>query len=547
MLILPGVYAGMEAIDFQFSSKLGKRLTDLFQTVIDFRENLDYSHLPEDAITQREFRLKEVYHFFLSNTQHAFKKIIEEETGIKVPKLYCYGGADASLEGIFACDLSFGDTYTALDVLGNMSGTGSAAYSTKDAIADMMTMADYFDPKKGRVTSKTYGKKKNKPFEVTMYFDVNCAFCSQDFVPTQAVEPFTAREIAAIMMHETGHALSTVEHAGDYFATADRIRNFANNLASDIDATLFINQLNDVVLPYTEKMIKRLDVDTTDLRVFTNCFKVLSTACATMRNFVSEKQSDESFLYSMGSAFSTILLLWVRFFVILILDLYIFAVVTLIVYELFRVSYSDINAVGTKAGDLKTNVNNLFLIERWADEFVSRHGYGTDLISALNKINTLFDVLSATGDITSGRVRNSNLMHYLIMANVWLLNKINLFNYWEPVTYENQYQRAVRVRQNVYAAFKQDKNMDGTVKDHYLRSVDILDKEIAKAKTLSDTAFSKALYNILRNFTSPVRWFQLMKNANLDRDMEILCNRIDDLKNNKLYYLSTKFASLKDN
>lgn len=543
---LTELFPGLEAIDFQFSSNLGKRLTDLFQTVIDFRENLDYSRVDDDAQVQREYRLKEVYHFFMSKCKPTFKKIIEEETGIRISKLYCTGGHLESITGLFACDLSFGNQYAAIDVLGTMSGTGSSAYSTKEAIDDMMTMTEYFDPKKGRVTSKTYGKTKTYPFETVMYFDINCAFCMHDFVPTHLVEPFTAREIAAIMMHETGHAISTVEHAGDCFATINRICNFSKSLNSDVDARVLINGLSLKILPELKKVLSQSNLDKTDFRFVNNCVSVLSTASMTMRNFISQEQTDENILYTAGSVISTGLILWMKFFTILIMDVYMFTICTLLIYETMRLSYSDTNALGTKAGDVKTNYNNMFLIERWADEFVSRHGFGADLASSLNKISEVFNILGTVGDTTSSRVRNSSIMNCLIAVSVWFLEKINLFNYWEPIAYENQYQRAVRIRQNTYAAFKNINRMDGAAQEHYLRSVDILEKEIAKAKTLSDTAFSKALYNILRNLSSPVKWFQLLKNANLDRDLEILCNRIDDLKNNKLYYLSAKFASLKD-
>ena len=55
---------GQAAIDFQISSSLGKSLTALFQTVIDYRDNLDYSSVPDTVHAHRTYRIDKVYAFF---------------------------------------------------------------------------------------------------------------------------------------------------------------------------------------------------------------------------------------------------------------------------------------------------------------------------------------------------------------------------------------------------------------------------------------------------------------------------------------------------
>ena len=51
-------FFGMEAISFQTSSQLGKDLTAVFQEVIDFRDNLDYSNIPDDFYKKKTISYK---------------------------------------------------------------------------------------------------------------------------------------------------------------------------------------------------------------------------------------------------------------------------------------------------------------------------------------------------------------------------------------------------------------------------------------------------------------------------------------------------------
>ncbi len=542
---ISALFPGMEAIDFQMSSKLGKRLTDLFQTVIDYRENLDYGAMT-NAQDQRTFRLKEVDYFFKSKCADKFKKIVEEETGVAIDKLYCFGG-DTEITGMFAVDLSFGNEEAAADILGNMSGTSTGSYGAKEVVEDMMSMADHMDLKHGRVTSKTYGTHKKRRYLIpAMYFDINCAFNAHDFVPIKTAEALTAREIAAIMMHEIGHAMSTIEHASDCFCTVDRITNYTRNLQSEVEIRDFLNQFVDRLIPHCTKILKSLDIKGPEVKSINKTFDTLFSASKAMRQFVSEEQRDESIFRTLGSMLINGFIAWIKVLCGIFWNLVFWISIPMYwTYEIARIMYADTNSAGGKAGDLKTTTNNMFLIERWADEFVSRQGFGDDLASALNKIQDIFKMTAMYGTVTSARVRNWALWYYLMAMCVWISDKTWMMFYFEPLGYENQYQRIVRIKQNTYAAFK-DPKMDGRVRDHYLHVAERLEIEAKKAKTLSDTSLSKALYNIGRNFTSPVRWFQLLKNTNLDRDISILFDRIDDLKNNKLYYISSKLASIED-
>ena len=50
MINLNSIFGGMEAVSFQTNSQLGKDLTDVFQAVIDYRDNLDYDGIQDEFL-----------------------------------------------------------------------------------------------------------------------------------------------------------------------------------------------------------------------------------------------------------------------------------------------------------------------------------------------------------------------------------------------------------------------------------------------------------------------------------------------------------------
>ena len=93
------LFPSMESINYQYTSKLGEALTAVFQDVIDFKNNLDYSKCRNDVHSQREYRLNEVNEYVKKTMVPNFIKTVKDEIGLVITKVYTFGGADEDISG----------------------------------------------------------------------------------------------------------------------------------------------------------------------------------------------------------------------------------------------------------------------------------------------------------------------------------------------------------------------------------------------------------------------------------------------------------------
>ena len=113
-------FFGMEAISFQTSSQLGKDLTDIFQEVIDFKNQVSKS------IADRTDRIVCVIDFVNKTMVPKFIKTVENNLGFKIKNVIINGdnyNGKQFPDGKFAILLninSYGDTLA--NALANMTG-----------------------------------------------------------------------------------------------------------------------------------------------------------------------------------------------------------------------------------------------------------------------------------------------------------------------------------------------------------------------------------------------------------------------------------------
>ena len=543
------LFPGTEVIDFQATSQLGKKLTDIFQEVIDFRENLDYSSMPNSAEMQRQYRLEQVHEHFCDKAIPAMKKVIFQETGLTVKKIHTFGGINHEISPFFACDLSFGNLYEMSEILETSSGKMNVSLGLNDVVKELRSMADGFDVKKGRVKRSRVGKNNRFTVGIELYMDINCAFCSFDFIGANLVEPLTAREIAGIVMHEIGHGMSTVEHAADTFAAMATLNNYRHGLSKSEDPVKVLNALQNDVLPYLARQSKMWGLEANEMNFIQKLISNLSTATANMSKFAAENQESEWWIITIGSYVANAFWAWQMFVITIIANIYVAAAAFLLLNDLYRLANmsTDKTLRGNKANEFVSTARNAYQMERWADEYVSRHGFGQDVASGLNKIITLSQYLySLAGGVMSARLRHSTLFAMLAKMTNWLIWRINFIG-TDPIIYETNYRRIKRLVQNNYAFFRDKNDVPGQVKDIWIQNTESLLRTMDEMKELSDTAPMQILKQAALDLASPVRWCQLVANGNLTRDMEVLMDRLDDMHSSRMYYLSGKFDSLARN
>lgn len=553
-------FFGMEAISFQTSSQLGKDLTAVFQEVIDFRDNLDYTNISDDFYKRRLFRIKNVIQFCNKTMAPKFIKVLEKDLGFKVKNFNVYGSDDGSTTpcGFFAVNIDINamgpDMYRSIM---NMTGTNYSSTELSGKYADdVKELAECIDLDSGRLKKTTIGKKIPITIQA-IYFDAIFAFCLGEYIDEQYTTELTAEELAAIMMHECGHAMTVIEHAADMYVTSSRIRNDATDIkrSGDIkDAKALIKALDTKVITKIVSIVNKSDLanveDAKNLKE--NILKV-ATMVGKLNTLLEVAEKDKgkgSIIISTIMLPINIIMSLVNLLVIVITDIMLLAMQMITLVELMKYSYVDEHGDGGKAADRRNNKNSLFLLERWADEFVSRQGYGDHLASGLVKfhkaVNYIVNASPEFNLIHHDRSINK-LSIYSAAVNIYLsiCDSISLMNYLEPVIYENNYNRLKRILENSKGIFKEEKLPDNCVYE-WIAKCKETEAQIQKAKRFTDTEFGKAAINTLHNLfiLEPVNLWQLIKDGKLDRDCAILEDRLDDMRNNSLFMMSHIFRTM---
>lgn len=200
--------------------------------------------------------------------------------------------------------------------------------------------------------------------------------------------------------------------------------------------------------------------------------------------------------------------------------------------------------VRKKSSDRKNTRNNSFLIERWADEFATRHGYGKDLVFALDKITAAFKYTS----VVWGRdafLAHSGLIGNVMSIFVWISSKYYDFvgKLCKTPRYEDDFYRARRILQNMKQRFKEEK-LPNTQCDELLKQLDETEQKLAGLKNVENTSVMEVLGNIIDNTIDPLTWVEMLKDGKMNRDFAILQDKLDDISSNKLYSLSYKLMNL---
>lgn len=535
-------FPGNESIAFQIKSSLGDSLTRIFQKVFDYRDSLEYPST--DVVEQSKYRLSRVYEYFFANIIPELKNTIFKETGLTINKIYAFGGYSQPITGCIAVDLTLGYSGAAVsEILTNMSGTPQYVTGPESVVKTMQSMADYFDRDQSKIIHKPGDKIKQ--MAVNIYFDVNLAFCVYDFIPNKSAEEFTAEELSAILMHEIGHAMSTVEHAADLFMQIQYLDEYTKSSVSKETAVSGLTAYKNIVYPAIDKYAKQLKkTNSTTSAVISkvnNTMNTLATALIDENNTTyNNDNSTESIMTTIGSSFSALICLCFRFlvFVIKLIHCTIF---TIHIYGLLSIT-SDENARNKKNSDVMTTQRNLYLIERWADEFVVRQGYGAYLASGLNKIikiTNVYDTLMGL-KISSQRLRNSSIFAALINVLTWVNDTFSISYLLDPVIYENDYNRLKRIVEDTNAFFREHKDVSIEIKELWLGKLNAAEAALSQQKTFKNLAVKKILDLLLR--LTPVNIIRFLYNSGLTKDMEVLLDKVDAMRNNSLYATSARFA-----
>lgn len=539
---------GFESIDFQTSSTLG---TDISRVIANAMNEID--KIWKDSKEQGDYFRNAVANYCTKNFAPELESVITKDTGIDVRSIQLYGrNLKNSSFGLFAIELGLDDVDTIVTLMNRESGLNTSTKPDKQYLEDLNHLVDLLDFNKGKLKSNKYGKGNKHVIHVNIHFDMEFAFMAKylfaDRVDKEQATP-TADEITAIMLHEIGHMMTLVEHSFDMFATANRIhenihivdseklRNDPKYIDSFIDEhKKILNKIKKVavMLPNTQqntklsKNIKLISAAIDKLELM----KITSNDAASMQTLISK-------LIAFVGIIVKIILTRCLIGLMICLST---ALINYLCASLVNLANNRTISTSGKTTDRGSGYSQLFLIERWADDYAAHQGYGPELASALNKLEYAFKNYSMMFD--DERLRHSTWFLSLCeIASKFLdLPSVLCAPPLLDNIYEDDVRRIERIREDTYAFFRNNTDVPPTIVNAYLNKIDKLNEQIKKAEDAQfwSRGARETLSKIWFNLT-PTGIYSLLKDGNLQKDLDLLNNQVDAMRNNSLYYWSDKF------
>lgn len=490
---------GSEAIQFQNGSKLGSRLVDLFTQCYKIRE---------EYYDQEKNNYSDVNKRIASLIEKEMRTIIKEEANFNVKEFEFSYGAPS---GYVAIDYM---TYYDVGAVMNVENMLTGSYFPKEndsktmalRIEKLVDVAKHLDVYSGKL-------KYKKGFNIALSIDLSLFFFLDLFTDTR----LSPEEGTAIILHEIGHVTIFLERATVamfvYQAVDDNVKKSPNK---DVDVATVKKMLN-LCITKTGTSNKFLD-------------GISDLALKTL-NFINDMQDklDGAPSKAFGSVndggwihLGPIIQLLARIARMLIAHYN---------YELlggwllsFQVEITGALAI-KKTSDIKYTAHNEYLLERAADEFVVRHGFGAALASSLYKVQS-YTIMGSTQAI-----HNSFVVAFLAKVFFKLREKLH-----SSLPYEAYNQRCRRIIQAVIPIFK-DANLPADIRnkaiDQLLGAMKILDKYGQSVYDVDD--MRNRLLNTLITVISVEDWMRILTSGRLTQEYERHLNMLEDLTNNFMY------------
>ena len=548
-------FIGNEAINFQANSRLGKDLENCFQKAFIYRDTLNYGAMMSED-DRRNFRVKKVIEYVDKVMASELIKICKQDANLDVIKVdTTYWGNcpvyTAAMERIVIDRTFSGVTKEASN---GKYFSDKELSDNKKYLDDICRLAETFDPVTGTLNGKVASNEPLLEFVSIIYIDPYL-FLWPDFAP-KGIEPATAEELAAVMLHEIGHSIGQIENISKLYFFRQRSDNVALTLCDSLkttgDAKKIIKETSIAFRDVANSAIKKSAALSSDSqRCIQKAFSSLTTTVNNISEFAESLEDDKDI--SSPSMLSTAgqLLAFVLKTIIKVLFFCVFLNIAFVIFfglkelienvRFHNFNDANIHSLSGKNSDTTISYRQTRADERSADEFTVRQGYGPQLVSALNKF---VRAQTATVGGKDNAIGNSILMNSSTFAAATVLigdfiQNTSLMTYAFIYTYEDFYDRMKRVKQDTIAFFKNN-NVPGPIADEWIAKMERLDKVIEESKVIRDRQPFKFIISIIRRFATPAGWYNILRDGNLTEDYEKLQNQIDGMSRNDLFYQAAK-------
>ena len=328
--------------------------------------------------------------------------------------------------------------------------------------------------------------------------------CGEVFDP-KYYTPNSAVEIAAVILHEIGHAMTFIEHCADMYYRTDVISNtvkYTNDLSNSKEILTVVDKLseksnNEVLAPPLAALKQARNIG-----IFTPiiCLLELLIALPLSILVINERLITNS-------------------------------------------RYFSLNESSKKTSDVVATRNNSSYCERLADEFVSRHGLGAALISALERSRRFVEEGHAQDPaicrVKAFGVVQTILMSFQMLMNCFVFPLLTVDDH----TYDPDWLRYEHILQDALVAFK-DAELDEQTRTYFIEQVRQLEKLISDLKASKSYKIKQFIFGKLLGIFNRNSTIDAIATANLSADYDRLQLLTNGLIKNKLYYHAARLQNL---
>jgi hypothetical protein len=296
----------------------------------------------------------------------------------------------------------------------------------------------------------------------------------------------TPEEVTAMILHEIGHTMTYIELCTAMYHRCDIISNSVKLLQLEKDDEILNKYGTDLI----EIIKNNKDLTTIEKE---NLIKLIT-------------DDNKNKAYNLGIA-------------------------TIITAISDKKLISDKNFQNAKVSDIVLTKLNFAYIERIADEFCVRHGYGHHLISGLEKSRKY-----QLGDFDTKYVP-----YVRTVSTLTLLMKY----FFGPITngfisgYDDDILRCEEVYFNTLVRFK-DSNLPKDVSLDFINSIKSLKNTINEIKERDIHKFRNLIFSTILRISNSGSLSDMLASANMIRDYEILQKMTNNLIRNPFYYQSER-------
>lgn len=534
-----------EAINFQPNSAFPKELTVIFQKALDFCKAHDIEHGPVTSKEEAIIKHTRLRKLFDDELGYLLIRVIKKYTGFEISNLI-YPKAN-SYDFIFSFAMcTHYDDEISFDVFQQMSNQiegqpGKVVEDPNGLEAKLIKMSKDLDRVKGRI-------KNSEVINCSLYIPLG-SFCIIDFVSNKDEKlQFTAEQIAAIYLHEIGHIFTYIEYLGD----ASYLGYFGNNILRTIskgmkeNPKVTITQVNNLVNNNKSKIknkSQQLIVDKA-LRLLNNLSPFVNTEVDI------DDETKQQYDFDVSIHVFTLLANLIVTIIMMCVSAPAFMLLPFAGSDRFDSSFIEVENKNSREYHTKKNVS---MIERLADEYVSRHQMSKHLNDGLMLFNKIFDELGKSGTLRpvySKGLRDSKILKLITMLLTLPGSLLNYILFLKSADgtfiYEDTYTRLKRNINNLVDVLK-DPGIDENIRNQIVDDIEYMEKAIADNVRKSELGMiSKVLKFIIdlpHNLTvKPGKY--ILGSANADKEFTRLFEDLDHMLSNKSFYYSAKISKL---